>query len=235
MNSTSSPDSRSAQPQKMCKACFAVIHPQAEICPQCGVRQFHPINKAALLLLTFFLGGIGAHKFYVGKNLQGVFYLLFFWTGIPGIIALVEFLIYIFTDTDQLQRMYSESHGGATAVACVVGAVGLVFVMGILAAIAIPAFVSYRGKAACRMVENEAQRASVAVSEYFLDTGNTQAPSIAELTETVGYAPQAKVQIEVRGNTQRYSIIAADKSGRCKDGSIYRMIQPNDQGRNGWQ
>ena len=218
----------------MCKACFAVIHPQAEICPQCGVRQFHPINKAALLLLTFFLGGLGAHKFYVGKNLQGVFYLLFFWTGIPGIIALVEFLIYLFKDVDQLQRIYPESHGGA-AVACVVGAVGLFFVMGILAAIAIPAFVSYQSKAACHMVTNEAQRASVAVSEYFLDTGNTQAPSIAELTQAVGYVPHAKVQIEVRGNSQRYSVIVADKSGRCKDGSNYRMTQPKDQGRDGWQ
>lgn len=218
----------------MCKACFAVIHPQAEICPQCGVRQFHPISKAALLLFTFFLGGMGAHKFYVGKNLQGVFYLLFFWTGIPGLIAMVEFIIYIFTHTEQLQRRYPESHGGA-AVACVVGAVGLVFVMGILAAIAIPTFLSYQSKAACQMVENEAQRASVAVSEYFLDTVNTRAPSIPELTEAVGYAPHAGVQIEVRGNSQRYSIIVADKKGRCKDGSTYRMTQPKDQGRDGWQ
>lgn len=40
-------------------------------------------------LLAVFLGGFGAHRFYLHDNL-GLFYLLFFWTFIPSIFGLVE-------------------------------------------------------------------------------------------------------------------------------------------------
>ena len=39
------------------------------------------------VLLALFLGGIGMHDFYVGKTAQGMTKLIFFWTGIPAIIA----------------------------------------------------------------------------------------------------------------------------------------------------
>lgn len=42
------------------------------------------------VLLALFLGGLGIHKFYLGQSGWGVLYLLFFWTFIPSIIALVE-------------------------------------------------------------------------------------------------------------------------------------------------
>jgi TM2 domain-containing membrane protein YozV len=40
-------------------------------------------------LLAIFLGGFGAHRFYLHDNL-GLFYLLFFWTFIPSVFGLVE-------------------------------------------------------------------------------------------------------------------------------------------------
>lgn len=224
-----------AQPRKMCKACFAVIHPQAEICPKCGVRQFTPVSKAALLLLTFFLGGIGAHKFYVGKIGQGIFYLLFCWTGIPGFIALIEFIIYIFTDSETLQKRYSQNtrSAGVVAAVCVAGVMGFVAIMGIVAAIAIPNFVAYRSRAACQVVENEAQLAATAASQYFLETGNAQAPSAAQLQDAVNYTPRANVEIAVQGDSENFSVIAADRSGRCQNGQTYRLTMP--RGQEGWQ
>lgn len=33
------------------------------------------------------------HKFYLGQTGAGIVYLLFFWTFIPAIIALFEFII----------------------------------------------------------------------------------------------------------------------------------------------
>ena len=71
--------------QKACDACGEQINVRAEVCPKCGVRQRRPVSKPVLLLITFFLGGLGAHKFYLGKPWQGVLYLLFCWTMIPGI------------------------------------------------------------------------------------------------------------------------------------------------------
>ncbi|MCD0471426.1 TM2 domain-containing protein [Flavobacterium sp. JAS] len=44
-------------------------------------------SKLTATLLTFFLGGIGIHKFYLGQSTQGVIYLLFCWTFIPAILA----------------------------------------------------------------------------------------------------------------------------------------------------
>ncbi len=50
-------------------------------------------NKTAASLLAILLGSFGAHKFYLGKPLAGVLYLVFSWTYIPGIIGFVEGVI----------------------------------------------------------------------------------------------------------------------------------------------
>ncbi len=50
-------------------------------------------NKTTAAILAFFLGGLGVHKFYLGKAGQGIFYLLFCWTGVPAVIALIEAII----------------------------------------------------------------------------------------------------------------------------------------------
>ncbi|HBG74940.1 MAG TPA: hypothetical protein DEP80_01845 [Anaerolineae bacterium] len=47
-------------------------------------------NPILALLLAYFLGGFGAHKFYIGQNDLGIIYLLFCWTGFPSLIALIE-------------------------------------------------------------------------------------------------------------------------------------------------
>lgn len=44
------------------------------------------------ILLALFLGGIGAHDFYVGKTGKGLIKLAFCWTGIPSIIALFNII-----------------------------------------------------------------------------------------------------------------------------------------------
>ena len=47
-------------------------------------------NKTTALLLTLLLGGVGAHRYYMGQIGLGVVYTLFSWTFIPVIVALVE-------------------------------------------------------------------------------------------------------------------------------------------------
>ncbi len=57
-------------------------------------------NKVAAGLLAIFLGGIGVHKFYLGKIGMGVLYIIFCWTYIPALIGLVEGIIYL-TQSDE--------------------------------------------------------------------------------------------------------------------------------------
>lgn len=58
------------------------------------------VNKVVYCLLAFFLGAIGVHKFYAGKIGTGVVFLLFCWTGVPAIIALIDLIIGICKKAD---------------------------------------------------------------------------------------------------------------------------------------
>jgi len=63
-------------------------------------------SRGAAILLALFLGGIGAHKFYLGRVGQGILYLLFCWTFIPAVIAFIELIIYIVSSDDAFHRKY---------------------------------------------------------------------------------------------------------------------------------
>lgn len=51
------------------------------------------VNKIVYVLLAFFLGGIGIHKFYAGKTAAGFLYLIFCWTFIPSLLAFIDFIV----------------------------------------------------------------------------------------------------------------------------------------------
>lgn len=56
-----------------------------------------PTGKSKIVagLFAILLGGIGIHKFYLGKIGQGIVYILFCWTFIPALIGFVEGIIYL--------------------------------------------------------------------------------------------------------------------------------------------
>lgn len=60
-------------------------------------------SKVAAGILGIFLGGIGVHKFYMGKIGMGILYLLFCWTGIPAIVGFVEGIIYLCSNDENFQ------------------------------------------------------------------------------------------------------------------------------------
>lgn len=68
-------------------------------------------NKNAAALLALLLGGVGAHKFYLGKWVQGIFYILFCFTFVPAVIALVEAIVLFTMSEAAFQEKYAGSDG----------------------------------------------------------------------------------------------------------------------------
>lgn len=64
-------------------------------------------NRIAAALLAIFLGDFGIHKFYLGKPVQGIIYLIFFWTFIPGFIGFFEGIIYLLMSDKSFENKYS--------------------------------------------------------------------------------------------------------------------------------
>lgn len=107
---------------KFCKHCGEKIDADCVVCPKCGkqVEELKttsaeqpnivinntntntnvnngggkPKNKWVSVLLCFFLGVFGAHKFYEGKIGMGILYL--FTCGLCGIGALIDFVMLLF-------------------------------------------------------------------------------------------------------------------------------------------
>lgn len=74
-----------------CSKCGAMLDDTAVICPRCGcatqnyrpgfdsrhrVQNCSPKSRLAAILLCIFLGGLGIHRFYVGKIGTGILWLL---------------------------------------------------------------------------------------------------------------------------------------------------------------
>lgn len=88
-----------APAESYCRDCGSVIHFRAEICPKCGVRQQMAVianrNRTSAALFAIFLGGLGAHKFYLGHSGAGIVYLLLCWTFVPALIGFIEGIVYL--------------------------------------------------------------------------------------------------------------------------------------------
>ncbi|MBO4480832.1 MAG: TM2 domain-containing protein [Alphaproteobacteria bacterium] len=85
-----------------CRECGRKYSDRAAACPKCGYRPFNGAKNIWIyLVLTWFVGFLGIHKFYIGKNNQGIAMLLMGTIGwlliLPGLAvciwALVDFII----------------------------------------------------------------------------------------------------------------------------------------------
>jgi len=106
---------------KFCRDCGAEIHAKAEICTACGIRQL-PVpgviqlgniapngrSKLAAVLLAFFLGGFGIHKFYLGQTGWGIIYLLLCWTFIPAFVALIEAVLLLVMSDERFNERFGQ-------------------------------------------------------------------------------------------------------------------------------
>ncbi|HEY3989429.1 MAG TPA: TM2 domain-containing protein [Acidobacteriaceae bacterium] len=70
-----------------------VMLPQMTDEQQATFNAYYPSTQRDELtgvLLALVLGSFGAHHFYLRRNGLGAVYLVLFWTGIPGILGIIE-------------------------------------------------------------------------------------------------------------------------------------------------
>lgn len=113
---------------RFCQNCGAELDEGAKFCNSCGAavegnsqavtNQNQPAalsqqhsgskkSKATAGILGILLGGLGAHKFYLGKTGKGILYLLLCWTFIPGIIGFIEGIQYLIMSDEDFDRKFN--------------------------------------------------------------------------------------------------------------------------------
>ncbi len=77
-----------------CSNCGSETEPQVKFCGSCGISSGVGISEksfATTLILAVLLGGIGVHRFYVGKIGTGI--LMFLTLGGLGIWSLIDLIV----------------------------------------------------------------------------------------------------------------------------------------------
>lgn len=197
-----------------CQACCATIPPGSSQCPACGA----PIpggvrykDRIASAVLAFFAGGLGFHRFYLGQW-WGVFYLLFCCTGIPFLVAFIEFIVFLCTSQEKWDARHNNGQGGSMGggsiafviVSAIMVPLVLVFTIFVVAAIAVPAYADYNKRAQISEVVIYGHTVAMAELDYFMAQGHYP----ARIEETgIDPAKQPKYVESVQMDTQNSTVI----------------------------
>ena len=63
-------------------------------------------SKVVAGILAIVFGGIGVHKFYLGRIGQGILYLLLFWTYVPALVGFIEGIVYLCMSDESFCRKF---------------------------------------------------------------------------------------------------------------------------------
>lgn len=88
---------KTGEGDRFCNNCGGELPPNAEVCLRCGVavkkNYLNGQDKLVMILVCFFLGGLGIHNFMMGETKKGVFRLIMsFCCGIGAIFALIDLI-----------------------------------------------------------------------------------------------------------------------------------------------
>ena len=109
----------------------------------------------------------------------------------------------------------------------------VIAIIGILAAIAIPNFISYRNKSYCSQAEADARGVASAISDFYSEPDNTVLVTTGDLS---GINPKNGMgNVAITGDPNGTIVVqVTDSTDRCPRGDNYTLSMPADTSADGW-